>query len=196
VSTKPPRLSEYQDRSGSIIVVCSVLLAILLHYWATYIFSVELSFDAATFAFFILLFLLLYVKTPFIELLLRPSKREINSHVAALYLIGLIPVIYCGVGLSNVIACKIRFGGRALSMLDTILDYGQIFGPNWYVFGWPDMFAAVAMAVILDAIVLWFFPLPSRRLRKLVFAAGVANLLVYSTATLLFLCWLRIPFFS
>jgi hypothetical protein len=75
VSTKPPRLSENQDRSGSIIVVCSVLLAILLHYWATYIFSVELSFDAATFAFFILLFLLLYVKTPFIELLLRPSKR-------------------------------------------------------------------------------------------------------------------------
>ena len=114
----------------------------------------------------------------------------------AFYSASVIPALFFGIALANVMLIATRFGGVARTFPYSTMVFGQIFGPNYYEFGKPDMFAALIFAVLFDAVALYFLMPPKRMLRKAFYAALAANFAVYGITAIVFLLWLRTPFFA
>ena len=140
--------------------------------------------------------LLLFGKVLLYASLLRFDTTSYASLMLKFYIASFVPAWYFGIALANVMLIAARFGGGARPFPYSAMVFGQIFGPNYYEFGKPDMFAALIFAVLFDAVALYSLMPPKRMLRKAFYAALAANFAVYGITTIVFLLWLRTPFFA
>ena len=176
------------------MTVAAMLLLLLVFGHISVWRSVDMEISLLLYA--AILPLLLLMKVPILELTLRPTRAHISDRVALFYAIGLLPVVYFTFGLANVALRLFLFGSEAPEFPYSIMAYGQLFGPNWYEFGWPDMFAAFIIAVILDTLLLRLFPLQVRRFKRILVVSVVGNVFVYGAAIAIFLYGFRQPLFS